>query len=408
MRGQGLTVEILRVALDSIRSNKLRSGLTMLGIVIGIGAVITMVALGEGAQAQVEEQIARMGTDVLTVQAGQGWFRRGGSRDAAFLTLEDAEQVLREASSISDVAPRMDESYQVELGPVNGNFRVVGTSPSYPSVSHSELALGRFFNEEENRGRRRVAVLGSAIPEALGLQAVELLGRTLLIRNVRFEVVGIMEERGSQGPGPSQDDQVFVPVNTARFRLMGTERIGSFDAQVAPGAPMDLATLQIEESLRRAHRLRPGDENDFWIQNRTDLLTTFQETSQTFTFLLAGIAAVSLLVGGIGIMNIMLVSVSERTKEIGLRKALGARRRDILVQFLAEALALCVVGGILGILFAAGASEVVSRTAAWQMSVPLDAVVLAVAFSVAVGLFFGIWPARRAAVLDPIDALRHE
>ncbi|MDX1566779.1 MAG: ABC transporter permease [Longimicrobiales bacterium] len=408
MRGEGLTMEILRVAFGSIRSNKLRSGLTMLGIVIGIGAVITMVALGEGAQARVEEQIARMGTDVLTVQAGQGWFRRGGSRDAAFLTVEDAEQVLREASSISRVAPRMDQSYPVEFGPVNGNFRIVGTSPSYLDVSRSEVAMGRFFSQDENRGRRRVAVLGSAIPEALGVQPLELLGQTVLIRNVRFEVVGIMAERGSQGPGPSQDDQVFVPVNTARFRLMGTERIGSFDAQVAPGAPMDLATLQIEESLRRAHRLRPGDENDFWIQNRADLLTTFQETSQTFTFLLAGIAAVSLLVGGIGIMNIMLVSVSERTKEIGLRKALGARRRDILIQFLAEALTLCIVGGILGILFAAGASELVSRTADWEMAVPLDAVVLAVAFSGAVGLFFGLWPARRAAVLDPIDALRHE
>ena len=406
MRGAGITVEVLRVALDSIRSNKLRSLLTMLGIVIGIAAVITMVALGEGAQRAVQEQISSLGTDVLTVRPGSGWFSRG-RRDEAHLTVDDVQIVQRDAPTVARVAPEMDQNFQVEFGAANGNFRVVGTSASYTDVSRMELRYGRFFGPDENQGRRRVAVLGSAVPEALGLEPLEMVGRQLSIRNIDFEVIGIMEEQGGTG-WFSPDEQIFVPLSTAQFRLMGTDRIESFDAQVADGASMDVAMMQIEESLRRAHRLRPGDDNDFWIQNRAELLGTFQETSRTFTYLLAGIATVSLVVGGIGIMNIMLVSVSERTKEIGLRKALGARRRDVLVQFLLEALVLCVAGGSLGILLGSGAARAFSEFANWNTAISVEAVVLAVIFSMAVGLFFGLWPARRAARLDPIDALRYE
>lgn len=406
MRGAGVTLEVLRVALDSIRSNKLRSLLTMLGIVIGIAAVITMVALGEGAQRAVQEQISSLGTDVLTVRPGSGWFSRGRSREAR-LTVDDLRMVERNASSVARLAPEMDQNFQVEFGAANGNFRVVGTTPSYREISRMELRFGRFFDAEEDRGRRRVAVLGSAVPEALGVDLLEMVGRQISIRNIGFEIVGIMEEQGGSG-WFSPDEQIFVPLGTAQFRLMGTDRIESFDAQVADGASMDVAMMQIEEALRRAHRLRPGDANDFWIQNRAELLGTFQETSRTFTYLLAGIAAVSLVVGGIGIMNIMLVSVSERTREIGLRKALGARRRDVLVQFLLEALVLCVVGGVLGILLGSGAARAFSELANWNTAVSIEAVALAVLFSMAVGLFFGLWPARRAAGLDPIDALRYE
>ena len=399
--------EVLRVALDAIRTNKLRTALTMLGIVIGIAAVITMVALGEGAQRAVQDQIQSLGTNVLTVRSGSGWFSRGGRSDAVFLTADQAEAVEQGASAVEAVAPEMDNSYQVEVGRANGNFRVVGTSPALPEVSNFELMMGRFFDEQENQGRRRVAVLGGTVPEGLGMEPVELLGRRITIRNIPFDVVGILEEKGGGGFF-SQDDQIFVPVRTAQFRLMGTERIGSFDAKVAEGASLDVATMQIEEILRREHRLRPGEDNDFWIQNRADLMGTMQETTQTFTYLLGGIAAVSLLVGGIGIMNIMLVSVTERTKEIGLRKALGARRRDVLFQFLVEALALCIGGGILGILLGAGAARAFSSFANWNTAVSVEAVLLAVIFSAAVGLFFGLWPARRAAALDPIDALRYE
>ena len=406
LRGKGLTLEILRVALDAIRANKLRSGLTMLGVVIGIAAVITMVALGEGAQQAVEERIARMGTDVLTVRPGTGWFRHG-RRDAAFLTVDDAELVLNQAPAISRVAPEMDQNFAVEYGRFSGNFRVVGTSENYPDVSRAELAIGRFFDAEEDQGRRRLAVLGSAVPEALGVSPLELVGRRISIRNIAFEVIGVMEEEGSTG-WFSPDNQIFVPLKTAQFRLMGTDRIESFDATVAPGASMDVAMMQIEETLRRAKRLRPGDENEFWIQNRAEILGTFQETSRTFTYLLAGIAAVSLLVGGIGIMNIMLVSVSERTKEIGIRKAMGARRRDILTQFLSEALVLCLAGGVLGILVGTLASRLFASLAGWSMLVSPEAVALAVVFSGAVGVFFGILPARRAARLDPIASVRYE
>ena len=296
----------------------------------------------------------------------------------------------------------------ITRGRANGNFRVVGTSANYIGVNNREVEIGRFFDIQENQGRRRVAVLGSAVPEALGVSALEMVGREISIRNISFTVAGVMEEQGSSAGPFSSDEQIFVPVRTAQYRLMGTDEIESFNATVASASSMDMATMQIEEALRRAHRLRPGESNTFWIQNRADILGTFQQTSQTFTYLLAGIAAVSLLVGGIGIMNIMLVSVSERTREIGLRKALGARRRDILVQFLVEALVLCLAGGALGIALGAGASRAFAEFAGWNTLVSPEAVTLAVAFSAAVGIFFGLWPARRASLLDPIEALRYE
>jgi putative ABC transport system permease protein len=384
----------------------MRSILTMLGVIIGVAAVITMVALGTGAQRAVQEQIEQLGTNVLSVRPGQAWFRgtRGGD---AKMEVKDAFAVERDASSIIAVAPEMMSNAQIEYGRSNANLRVTGTTPNYHEVNNYKVSVGRFFDGQENEGRRRVAVLGGAVPAVLGTTAEMVVGEKISIRNVTFDVVGVLEEKGGWS-WFNMDERVFVPVNTAQFRLFGTERIGSFNAEVRDGASQTLAMAQIEEVLRREHRLRVGEENDFWIQDRAELMGTQQETTKTFTYLLAGIALVSLLVGGIGIMNIMLVSVTERTREIGIRMALGATRKNVLGQFLFEALVLCLVGGLIGIGLGFGAAYALSELANWNTAVSPRAVLLAVAFSATVGLFFGLWPARRAASLNPIDALRYE
>ncbi|HUP20708.1 MAG TPA: ABC transporter permease [Gemmatimonadota bacterium] len=402
-----LILEILRVAFDSLRANKMRSFLTMLGIVIGVGAVITMVALGTGARAAVEEQIASLGSDVLTVRPGQGFFR-GVRSGRAELTMEDAEAVLADAPLAARIAPEMDGTVQVEYGRTNANVRITGSNADWREVNHYELALGRFFTSQEDQGRRRMAVAGGAVPAVLGTTAEELVGRQIRILNVPFEVIGVLEEKGGQFGFFNPDEQIVVPIETARFRILGEERIDSFNVTITDPEAMSAAMGQIEAVLRREHRLRPGEENDFWIQDRREILGTQEEATQTFGFLLAGIATVSLLVGGIGIMNIMLVSVTERTREIGVRKALGATRRAILLQFMVEALALCVLGGLIGIGLGSATSVILSETANWNTDVSLRAVGLAVVFSLGVGLFFGIWPAHRAARLDPIVALRYE
>jgi len=398
--------EIVRVAIDAIRSNKLRSFLTMLGIIIGIAAVITMVALGQGAQRAVEEQIASLGTNVLTIRPGQGWFHGVRSGNAR-LTMDDAQLLERRGPEGLEVAPSMDNSSQVQFEHANANMRIVGTTAAYPDINHYDVALGRFFDDKENEGRRRVVVLGGAVPDVLNSTASQLLGRQITIANVPFDVVGILKAKGGGGFF-NQDEQLFIPITTARFRVMGTERIDQIDVTVPETMSQPVAMMNLEELLRRAHKLRPGQDNDFWISDRAQLLGTRQETTQTFTYLLAGIALVSLVVGGIGIMNIMLVSVTERTREIGLRKALGATKRAVLTQFLLEALVLCMAGGVVGILLGGGGAMVLASAAHWNVEVSPGAILLAVAFSLTIGLFFGLWPARRAARLEPIEALRHE
>ncbi len=399
-----LIQEIIRVALQAINANKLRSLLTTLGIVIGVAAVITMVALGTGAQRAVESQIAGLGTNMLSVGPGQSRWSRGND---APLTVEEALIVGREATAVSGVAPVMDSRMQVEYGRLNAPLSVLGTTPSWPEVNNFGVRLGRFFDEVENEGRRRVAVIGGEVAEELGTTSLALLGQSISIANSRFEVIGVLETKGGDRWN-NRDRDVVIPIYTAQFRLMGTDRIDGFNATIRRSASSMLATAQIESILRREHRLKVGDENDFNINDSAELVAVRQEATQTFTYLLAGIAAVSLLVGGIGIMNIMLVSVTERTREIGIRMALGATRTNVLTQFLLEALTLCMVGGLIGIALGVGASKLLAELANWTTAVSGEAVGMAVAFSVVIGLFFGIWPARRAASLNPIEALRYE
>ncbi|MEW5930858.1 MAG: ABC transporter permease [Gemmatimonadota bacterium] len=400
--------EIFRVALGAVRANKMRSFLTMLGIIIGIAAVITMVALGEGAQRSVQERLQGLGTNVLTVRPGQQ-FAGGVDRGDAQLTTDDAE-ALRAAvgGPIAAVAPQMQGRVQVELGSGNSNGTVIGTWPSFFPVNNHRVAAGRLFTEGEERGRRRVAVLGAAMGERLGAADTEaLVGQTVRIGGTAFEVVGVLAEKGGEGFN-NPDEQVYVPMATARFRVFGSDRVQSIGVQAAAEDRMDAAMVRIDETLRREHRIRPGEAGDFSIRNQATLLNTFQETARTFSFLLAGIAAVSLVVGGIGIMNIMLVSVTERTREIGIRKALGARRRDILLQFLIEALVLCLAGGAIGLALGAGGSLAMRMLGGFDAPVSGGAVAMALLFSGGVGIFFGLWPARRAALLAPIEALRYE
>ncbi|HET9982821.1 MAG TPA: ABC transporter permease [Longimicrobiales bacterium] len=398
--------EILLVAFGAIRANKLRSFLTMLGIIIGIAAVIAMVALGEGAQRQVEARLATLGTNVLTVRPGQQ-FMGGVDRGDNRLVAEDVEALTRAPVHIKDVAPEMQRRYQVSNGPSNANLQLLGTWPAYFGINNARLAAGRLFTREEERGRRRVAVLGAAVGDRLNTDTRSLIGKRIEVRGIPFEVIGVLESKGEQG-WMNPDEILYLPLATAQFRVFGTDRVQQIDVQAVDERSLELATAEIDRVMRREHRIKPGDPSDVTIRNQSALLETFQETTKTFSFLLAGIAAVSLLVGGIGIMNIMLVSVTERTREIGVRKALGARRRDILLQFMIEALVLCVAGGLLGLGLGAGGAFLLHRVANWNTAVAPSAAVMAVLFSSVVGIFFGLWPARRAARLDPIVALRYE
>ena len=398
--------ETVGVALDALRVNKLRSLLTMLGIVIGVGAVITMVALGSGAQQAVQDRIERLGPTLLNVFSGQD-FRGGVAVSGAVrLTYDDALALMRDARYIDGVAPELERGMQIEYGNENINQDIIGTTPNFVTVRSYPLTAGRMFTEGENAARRRYAVLGAAIPNQLHADGRAMLGQDVRIGGIPFTVLGILSEKGS-GPG-SSDDDVLVPFETARYRLMGTDRLRTITVKAVDVNSMTLAMIEIERVLRRQHKLRPGTDNDFRIRNQRDVLATLEQTTQTFKYLLAGVAAVSLLVGGIGIMNIMLVSVTERTREIGVRKAMGATRLNILFQFVVEAIVMCLVGGTIGIVLGMLGAVLLSLVAHWNTLISPLAILMAFCFSAAVGLFFGIWPARRAARLDPIEALRYE
>ena len=400
-------LETIRVALVSIAANLLRSGLTMLGIIIGVAAVITVVALGTGAQRAVDEQIAALGARVLSVIPGQSFWRGVASSDRASLTVADYEAMRRGATALTELVPEIGGGQQIKLGNRNLHHTVIGTTPNYAEVHRMPLASGRMLTAADLAARRRVAVLGAEVRQNLKAEAEALVGRTIGIGRIPFTVVGVFEAVGSR-PGPDPDDDIFIPLTTAELRVFGHDRLRQLAARVADDVSLERGMVEIERVLRREHKIRPGQDNDFMIMNRRQFIDMAAASTDIFAFLLASIAGVSLLVGGIGIMNIMLVSVTERTREIGVRKALGATRANILTQFVIEALTIGALGGVLGIAAGGGGAWALAKFANWNVFVAPNAVLLAVLFSVGVGLVFGIWPAARAAQLDPIEALRHD
>jgi len=411
-------LESFRIAFTSLMSNKLRAALTMLGIIIGVGAVITLLSVGQGVQVTVQEQIQSIGSNLLfvmpgnmTAEQGQG-FAAGSS---ASLTYGDAQAIadpLR-VPAVAQVAAVYNQAGPVVFKGRQVNTTINGTTPNYPEVRNSHTAIGRFFTEEEFNGDSRVAVIGSSIADAL-FQDEYPIDQTIKIRQIPFRVIGVLESKGGSGFGDT-DNVVLVPLTTAQKKLLqwrspsGDYMVSAINVQAVSEARVDEAADEIARVLRERHNIIYSGEDDFTIINQKDVLNIFGQITGILTIFLGAIAAISLLVGGIGIMNIMLVSVTERTREIGLRKAVGAKRRDILWQFLIEAMVLSMVGGAVGILLGATGSQLVGRLSDQLTPVTsAPTVLLATGFSAAVGLFFGIYPANRAAGLNPIDALRYE
>jgi putative ABC transport system permease protein len=400
------------IALRSLLANKLRGGLTMLGIVIGVAAVIALVAAGTGAQAQVAERFESLGSNLLVISPGFMSFR-GVSRGASAqsLTNDDVEAIARLATSVSAIAPEYStQSQQVVYFNRNTQTTVLGVTPAYQAVREWRVDRGRFIESVDLVSRNKVAVLGATVAEELFGTLVDPLNKTIKISRQNYEVVGILASKGVGG-FQNLDDQVFIPLSTAQIKFggAGNRSLRAINVQVSSAGQMERAQAELAAILRARHGLAQGQNDDFSIQNQAQIVESVQETTQTFTVLLASIAAISLLVGGIGVMNIMLVSVTERTREIGIRKAVGARRRDILAQFLVEAMVLCLLGGLIGVLAGYGGAQLITPLLGGSRAlVTPDSVAMALGVSIAVGLFFGLYPAGRAATLRPIDALRYE
>jgi len=402
-------IESVRIALRSLAANKLRAGLTMLGIIIGVGAVIALVAVGAGAQAQVTQQFQSLGSNLLVVSPGRVFFRGVslGAATAQSLTNDDVEAIARLAKAVAAIAPEYSTRAQVVYGSKNTQTTVAGVTPEYLAVRNWKIERGRFIDELDVSGQAKVAVLGASVVEDLfGEMLVDPLGKTIKINRQNYEVIGILASKGM-----NMDDQLFIPLSTAQIRFggAGNRTLSAINVQAVSADKMDLAQAELTAILRASHGLAPSQSNDFIVQNQAQIVEMVQSVTGTFTVLLAAIAAISLVVGGIGIMNIMLVSVTERTREIGIRKAVGAKRRDILTQFLVEAVMLSLTGGFIGVLAGYGAAQVITPLMGGTRAlVTTGSVTMALSVSIAVGLFFGIYPASRAAALNPIEALRYE
>ncbi len=398
--------EMIRVALQSIRANFFRAILTMLGIIIGVAAVITMVALGTGAQGAINKQLESLGGNVLSVRTG--WMaHRGVSSSDNKLSIGDANAIRNDMPSAGKVVPETSGRIQVKLGNQNRNINIIGTTSNFADVYKFDLRYGRLFSAAEDASKKRVVVLGGSVPGLLNIDGTMLIGERLMIKGTSYEIVGIFEEKGSVGFSNSDDD-AWIPLSTAQYRLTGNDDLDAIGIQLPADVLMETAIIEAERIMRREHKIRPGAKNDFVLSDRKQFLNMQQEAAEIFSYLLAGIAGISLIVGGIGIMNIMLVTVTERTREIGVRKALGATQNSIMLQFLIEAMVLCIVGGLGGIALGATASNLLASIAGWSTPLSFQAIALAFFFSAGIGLIFGMLPARKAARLDPIAALRYE
>jgi putative ABC transport system permease protein len=406
-------LQIVRVALRSLVANKLRSGLTILGMVIGVGAVIALVAAGAGAQAQVTERFRSLGSNLLVISPGTRSFRgvSQGAASAQSLTDGDVEAMARLARSVSTIAPEYSSRAQVVYGSKNTQTSVVGITPEYLSVRNWKVARGRFIDDLDLANQAKVAVLGAtAVEDLFGQTLIDPLDKMVKIDRQSYLIVGIMASKGIGG-FQNLDDQAFIPLSTAQVKFggAGNTSLQAINVQVVAADKIDRAKAELASILRSRHGLSPNQSDDFTIQDQTQIVEMVEQTAETFTVLLGSIAAISLVVGGIGIMNIMLVSVTERTREVGIRKAVGAKRRDILAQFLAEAVVLSLLGGVIGILLGYGGAQVVTPLLGGTRAlVTPQSVFMALSVSIGVGLFFGIYPANRAAGLKPIEALRYE
>ncbi len=400
--------ETIREAFTSVRANKMRAALTMLGVIIGVGAVITVVAMGSGAQKAVQARIDALGANLISVNPGMGHMQGHVATQArAAMYVEDADTLQADAHTLAFVVPEQERNQQVVYEGQNINTSIIGTTANYVAAHNYTVTWGQMFSRADDYARHRYAVVGSDVPGLLGTTAAVLVGQTIQIRQVPFKVIGVLSSKGSQGWW-NPDEQILIPLRTAEFRVIGSNRLRSISVVVRNGIPLAQGMVDVEDVIRRLHHIQPGDDDDFRMYSPMDFMAAQQQTAQTFATLLLSIAAVSLLVGGIGIMNIMLVSVTERTKEIGIRKALGATKFTILSQFLVEALTLCVTGGVLGIGAGLAASVFVSKQYGAATEISPVAVAVAFAFSALIGLVFGLWPAQRAARLDPIQSLRYE
>jgi putative ABC transport system permease protein len=403
----------LRIALAALRINKMRSALTMLGIIIGVAAVIVMIAVGRGAQARVEEQIKSLGSSIIMVRSGSvtSSGARGGSGSQFTIFEEDAYAIAREIDEVKAAAPILRGTGQAIAGNANWASVFYGTTPDYLEVREWPLAEGRGFEAAEMAGAAKVALIGQTVAKNLfGDESP--IDQIMRVRKVPLVVIGVLDKKGESMGGSDQDDLVLMPISTARNRVLGSQAkakaVGSIMIKTREGADMAVAESRMRELLRQRHRQQAGQDDDFSVRNLSEMLEAQEASSRVMAMLLAAVASVSLLVGGIGIMNIMLVSVTERTREIGLRMAVGARGRDILNQFLVEAVTLSLIGGVIGILLGIGGQALVAELAGWRTQLSLASILLAVGFATAIGIFFGYYPARKASGLSPIEALRYE